>query len=111
MAAHHGSRGGRIERVGNTLHVAFEIAAFDQELQEAADRHVGDRVQAVEDDPVPALQFALELRLQCLLARRQEGDLRTPLLVLIAAVSALMLQRAVAVGTAVTDAGWKWMRT
>jgi hypothetical protein len=26
-------------------------------------------------------------------------------------VSALMLQRAVAVGTAVTDAGWKWMLT
>ncbi len=48
------------------------IPAALQEFQEAADRHVGDRVQLVEDDAVAALEFAAIVGFDGFLRRRQE---------------------------------------
>src|SRR6185437_10089013 len=47
-------------------------AAFDEELQESADRHVGDRVEPVELDAMTSAQFFLELCFYGILLRREE---------------------------------------
>ncbi len=47
-AAHQAVDGGRVERVDQLLHVGLQVPGVDQELQVAADRHVGDGVEPVE---------------------------------------------------------------
>src|SRR5687767_1032080 len=58
-SAHHafGRRG--VERRKELRHVGLELAAFLQMQTEAVDRHVGDGVEAVEDEAVAVLELAL----------------------------------------------------
>jgi hypothetical protein len=52
VAAHHPAGRGGVERRHQPLHVGVERAALLQELQEARDGHVGDRVERAELDVV-----------------------------------------------------------
>src|SRR5260221_4863092 len=52
-AAHDAARGPRVERAHEQVHVPTGVAAALEELEETADRHVGDRVEVIEDDAVP----------------------------------------------------------
>ena len=72
IPTHDAGGGGGIERVGQARHVLVIVTAFNKELQEPADRHVGNRVEPVEFDSVPGPQFFLELRFDGLLLWRQE---------------------------------------
>ena len=72
IPAHDAGGCGGIERIGQARHVLIIVAAFDEELQEPADRHVGDRVEPVELDPMPGPQFLLELRFDGILFWGQE---------------------------------------
>ena len=69
IAAHDTCSRGWVEGIGQPLHIPLVISALDEELQEPANRHVGDREQPVEDDAVAARQFAPELRFDRLLLR------------------------------------------
>jgi hypothetical protein len=75
-AAHHARRRRRVEGVDERRHVLDRLAARLEELEEARDRHVGDRVQAVEDDAEAALHLALVPRLERRLIAGQEGTHR-----------------------------------
>ena len=72
MPAHDTGGGSRIKRIGEARHILIIVSAFDKELQEPADRHVGNCVEPVEFDAVPRTKFVLELRFDGLLLGRQE---------------------------------------
>ena len=61
-----------VERIGQARHVLIIVAAFDEELQEPADRHVGDRVEPVELDAMRGAAFFPKLGFDGLLLWRQE---------------------------------------
>ena len=54
------------------MHVTLLISRTTQIIEKAFDRHVRDRVEAIENDAVANHQFALKVRLDCSLGRRQE---------------------------------------
>src|SRR5207249_7974180 len=70
--AHQAAHRRWIERRDETLHVALQIPGVDQPLEVAADRHVRQAVQRVEDDAVEAAQLAFPFRFQRSLRRREE---------------------------------------
>src|SRR5512147_1378385 len=65
-----GSR--RIECIGEAVHIAGIVAALDKKLQKPADRHIGDRVEAVEYDAEPGEELPFEQGFRRLLFGRQE---------------------------------------
>ena len=63
----------RVERVHEQVHVPLQAAGPLDVLEEAADRHVRDREQPVEHDPVPHLQLAPVVALERGLVAGEEG--------------------------------------
>src|SRR6267142_2364045 len=57
-------------------HVLVEGSLRHQRRAEALDRHVGERVEAVEAHTVALAELALVVRLELVLGRRQRGTLR-----------------------------------
>ena len=63
VPAHEAGDGRRVEALRQELHVAGQVAALDQPLEEPVDRHVGERDEPVERHPPPPLQARLPLPL------------------------------------------------
>ncbi len=79
VPAHDAGGCSRGERIGQARHVLIIVAAFEEELQEPADRHVGDRVEPVELNPMLGQQFFLKLcfdRIPALEAGTRRRDCR-----------------------------------
>ena len=73
----HGSThdaGGGLGVVGRDqpAHIGFMLIGADEEFQEAADRHVGERVETVENDAVAFEEFAAKVGFDRFLTRGQE---------------------------------------
>ena len=64
--------GAGIEVVDQARHVGIEVAGLDQPFEEAGDRHVVEREEAVEGDAEVALQRRLPFVLDARLRRGQE---------------------------------------
>jgi len=63
----------RVEMIDEESHVGFVPAIAMKLVGEAFDRHVGDREQAIEDDPESTPEFIAILGLERFLGRREEG--------------------------------------
>jgi hypothetical protein len=72
VPAHDAGRRGRIKRVGQALHIALIIPTLEQEFQEAADWHIGNRIEMIEADAIVTQEFSPKLRFNGLLFRRQK---------------------------------------
>jgi hypothetical protein len=58
------------------IEVTIELAVGDQDRAEALDRHIGERIEPVENDPVSLTQHAPVLLLEFALRRRRRRSLR-----------------------------------
>ena len=74
-AAHHLLEVLVAVRAAQERHVRLELAFGDEHGAKALDRHVGERVEAVEHHAA-ARELALVVRFERLLRRRQRGPLR-----------------------------------
>ncbi len=74
VAAHDASGGSGIEGVGQSLHILIVVAALQEKLKKSADRHVGDRVEAIELDAMARSEFFSKLRFDGLLLGREKGS-------------------------------------
>ena len=93
VATHDAGRGNGVEGVGQSLHILLVVAALQEKLEKSADRHVGDRIEAVELDAMARQEFLSKLCFDRFLPGREKGSDRI----------AAQVQGEAAIGTAIPE--------